>query len=44
MTMKERVPALRMRGPEPVEITPDALIRVDLEGNVVEGELPHHLE
>jgi L-ribulose-5-phosphate 4-epimerase len=26
------------------EITPDTLIRVDLEGNVVEGELPRHLE
>ena len=26
------------------EITPETLIRVDLEGNVVEGELPRHLE
>jgi L-fuculose-phosphate aldolase len=26
------------------EITPETLIRVDLEGNVVEGELPGHLE
>ena len=26
------------------EITPGTLIRVDLEGNVVEGELPRHLE
>lgn len=26
------------------EITPDTLIRVDLEGNVVEGELPRHIE
>jgi L-ribulose-5-phosphate 4-epimerase len=26
------------------EITPETLIRIDLEGNVVEGELPRHLE
>lgn len=26
------------------EITPETLIRVDLEGNIVEGELPRHLE
>ncbi len=26
------------------EITPETLIRVDLEGNVAEGELPRHLE
>lgn len=26
------------------EITPETLIRVDLEGNVVEGDLPRHLE
>src|SRR6266581_1865772 len=26
------------------EITPDTLIRVDLEGNIVEGELPRHIE
>jgi ribulose-5-phosphate 4-epimerase/fuculose-1-phosphate aldolase len=26
------------------EITPETLIRVDLEGNVVDGELPRHLE
>ena len=26
------------------EITPETLIRVDLEGNVVEGELPRHVE
>jgi ribulose-5-phosphate 4-epimerase/fuculose-1-phosphate aldolase len=26
------------------EITPESLIRIDLEGNVVEGELPRHLE
>jgi ribulose-5-phosphate 4-epimerase/fuculose-1-phosphate aldolase len=26
------------------EITPETLIRVDLEGNVVEGQLPRHLE
>jgi L-fuculose-phosphate aldolase len=26
------------------EVTPDTLIRVDLDGNVVEGELPRHVE
>ncbi|MBV9616097.1 MAG: class II aldolase/adducin family protein [Ktedonobacteraceae bacterium] len=26
------------------EITPETLIRIDLEGNVVEGELPRHIE
>ncbi len=26
------------------EITPETLICIDLEGNVVEGELPRHLE
>ncbi len=26
------------------EITPDTLIRLDLDGNVVEGELPRHIE